>query len=70
MSKSKVKPCPFCGTELENIHTYIAETGAVIIEWAEHPDNACFLSEWEFNEMKLDLWNGRWARNERAEDLS
>jgi len=54
MTDKKIKTCPFCGVEMRNV---IAQGG--IIEWAEHPSNDCFLTEFELSECPLEKWNMR-----------
>lgn len=62
----ELKPCPFCGCELEKHHThYIAiNSHAVDYDSWDHPDNGCVLAERicendSLLEQDIDAWNRR-----------
>lgn len=48
------KPCPFCGSCLQDVLVGADGTG-----WAEHPKADCYLSEYQFSEFDLAAWNER-----------
>ena len=50
----KLKPCPFCGIELEDV-TRFGRT----IDWAQHPNTDCFLADYEINMVDIEVWNAR-----------
>ena len=56
--KPTIKPCPFCGKQLEfvTLHEY---AGLLKIEYAEHDNPKCPLDMYDFRGLLLEDWNRR-----------
>jgi hypothetical protein len=64
--KPTIKPCPFCGKQLEfvTLHEYagllkIEYAGLLKIEYAEHDNPKCPLDMYDFRGLLLEDWNRR-----------